>query len=79
MRYSIDRDGRVRPSLHEFWLGGSLPDSHAVPGRQIERFTGLHRKGVVPGIDVAHGVGSILSGRVRVSEHLLAESGFAGF
>jgi hypothetical protein len=43
-----------------------LPDTNSLRRRQVERLPGVHLEGVVPRVEIAHGVGAVLIGRVAV-------------
>src|SRR3984885_7320294 len=49
------------------------PHGHALGRRQVELLTGLHRERLVPGIEIAHGVGAVLGRGVPVGDHLLPQ------
>src|SRR5271169_4143051 len=52
---------------------GASPDAHAVPWCEIEFLSGFDIEGPIPGINVADGISPILSRRVRIRHHLLAQ------
>src|SRR5438876_1681778 len=53
------------------------PHADAVRRRQVEGLAGLDVEGLVPVVEVAHGVRAVLVGRVAVAEDLLAQGRLA--
>src|SRR4051812_19476712 len=51
------------------------PDMDSMGGVEIKLLAGLHGEGVVPGVQIADGVGAILVGSVPVGRDLAAHSG----
>lgn len=51
----------------------ALPDAHPIGRREVELVSGQHLVGVVPRVEVAHRVSSVLRGRMAVGHHLAAQ------
>lgn len=60
--------------LEALELAPPLPDPHPLLRRQIQRLSRLDVERLVPGVGVAHGVRTELRRRVRIREHLAAQS-----
>lgn len=70
----------VRGPIGRFWRWRfcatrhcSSPDADAVRWREVKFFSGLDVEGIVPGVDIPHGVCAVFCGGVRVSQDLLAK------
>src|SRR5262245_57499850 len=71
-------DGPRRPEAERLRAGSRSPNLDAVLRGQVEGLAGLDLEGLVPGVEVADGVGPVLVGGVAVAEDLLAEQRLAG-